>query len=292
MSCILCGEVEAKELLVGVRHAPHVAVKMCMGCNLVFLWPRPSQEELADYYAGGYRQEYNSGVSPSQIYQKGLLEARQRVGRLMDMLKPSMSVLEVGANAGTFLKELEPYVSSVTGIEPGDSHRAWANRELGLTLVKDMAELGNRTFDLVVLFHTLEHVWNPVDFLRVLARHLAPGGIMALEVPNVNDALIALYKIPSYPSFYYHKAHLYYFSQATLGRTIAVAGGRAEITGVQRYDLSNHLRWAISGQPGGYGYYNAALAEKVLTAYAEALIQAGFSDTLWAIAVFGDDEPF
>lgn len=289
---MLCGGGETEELLVGVRHAPDASVNMCKNCSLVFLWPRPSQEELAHYYEANYRSEYNEGVSPSQIYQKGIQEARHRVDRLRDRLRPSMSVLEVGANAGAFLKEMEPHVSSVIGVEPGDSHRAWANRELGLILVKDMAELGNRKFDLVVLFHTLEHVWNPVDFLRVLARHLAPGGIMALEVPNVNDALIALYKIPSYPSFYYHKAHLYYFSQATLGRTIAAAGGRAEITGVQRYDLSNHLRWAISGQPGGYGDYNAVLAEKVRTAYAEALIQAGFSDTLWAIAVFGDDGPF
>lgn len=219
-------------------------------------------------------------------------EARQRVGRLKDMLKPSMSVLDVGANAGAFLKEVEPYVSSVIGIEPGDSHRAWASRELGLTFVKDITELGDRKFDVIALFHTLEHVWNPVDFLRVLGRYLVPGGIIVIEVPNVNDALVALYKIPAYVTFYYQKAHLYYFSHATLAKTIAAAGGRAEITGLQRYDLSNHLRWAIDGQPGGQGYYNAVLVDQVQTAYAEALVQAGFSDTLWAVAVFGADGPF
>jgi 2-polyprenyl-3-methyl-5-hydroxy-6-metoxy-1,4-benzoquinol methylase len=259
---------------------------MCKSCDLVFLWPRPSQEELADYYAKGYRLEYNEGTLPAQIYCKGIPEARRRVGRLMHRLKPSMSVLEVGANAGTFLKEIAPHVSSVMGVEPGNAHRAWADRELGLTMVKDIAELGDRTFDLIVFFHTLEHVGNPVEFLRSLSRFLAHGGIMVIEVPNVNDALVSLYKVPSYLSFYYQKAHLHYFSAETLAKTIAAAGGRAEITGVQRYDLSNHLYWAINGQPGGQGCYNTVLAEKVQEAYAEALIQGGFSDTLWAIAEF------
>jgi 2-polyprenyl-3-methyl-5-hydroxy-6-metoxy-1,4-benzoquinol methylase len=290
MTCMLCGSVEAEELLVGIRHASDTSVKMCKGCGLVFLWPRPTEEELSQYYAGAYRKEYNLGELPAQIYQRGTREAQQRVERLKSVLKPSMSVLEVGANVGTFMKRVEPHVASVVGVEPGGSHRDWAARELGLTFVKDIAELGDRKFDLVVLFHTLEHVVNPVNFLRSLTGYLAPGGIMAIEVPNVNDALIALYKIPAVPPFYYHKVHLYCFSRETLARTIVAVGGRPDITGVQRYDLSNHLRWAITGQPGGQGYYNAVLGERVQTAYAEALIQAGFSDTLWATGVFNAEE--
>lgn len=286
-ACILCGSGEVQQLLVGVRHAPDASVNSCAGCGLVFLWPRPSQEELAEYYASAYRRQYNEGVSPSQIYHKGAREAQQRVNRLKGILKPSMSVLEVGANAGRFLKEVQPHVSLAIGIEPGDSHRDWASREIGITLVKDIDGLGEQKFDLIALFHTLEHIWNPVDFLRVLAGYLAPGGIMVIEVPNVNDALIALYKVPAYAPFYYQKAHLYYFSQATLAKTIAAAGGTVQITGVQRYDLSNHLRWAIDGQPGGQGYYKEVFVDRVQTAYAEALIQSGFSDTLWAIAAFG-----
>lgn len=271
ITCILCGGTDTKEIAVGVRHEPNASVHICTGCSLIFLWPRPSQEELAEYYSGMYRQEYQGDVSPSQNYHKGIREARQRVGRLMAILKPSMSVLDVGANAGTFLKEVEPYVASVTGIEPGDSHRLWAGRELGLRLVKDIGELRGSKFDVITLFHTLEHVWNPVEFLRMLAGYLAPGGSLIIEVPNINDALIALYKIPAAVAFYYQKAHLYYFSHATLARMISAVGGRATVTGIQRYDLSNHLRWAIDGQPGGQGYYNAVLGDQVQTPYAEHL---------------------
>lgn len=289
MSCLLCGSLETEEVLAGVRHAPDTSVNMCKNCSLIFLWPRPSQEELAEYYSGDFRQEYHGEISPARSYNNSMKDAPQRVIRLKHRLKPTMSILDVGAGAGAFLKEVQPFVGSVIGIEPGDAHRIWASQELGIPLVKDIAELGNSKFDLIGLFHTLEHVWDPVEFLRIHARYLVPGGIIAIEVPNVNDALIALYKIPSFPPFYYHKAHLYYFSHSTLAKTIAAAGGRAEITGVQRYDLSNHLHWAINGQSGGQGCYGAVLSNQVQTAYAESLVQAGHSDTLWAIAAFGDD---
>jgi len=55
-----------------------------------------------------------------------------------------------------------------------------------------------------------------------------------------------------------------------------------EIQSVQRYGLSNHLNWMLTGQPGGQGKFDEVLAPEVEQAYAAALIRADLADTLWA----------
>lgn len=283
---MLCGATDTPEVQRGVRYEPGAAVRRCAVCSLVFLWPRPTPEELAIYYTVAYRKEYHGTISPADTYRETLMEARERVRRLLPSLTPETCVLEIGASAGAFLESVRPYVKSTVGVEPDEAHREWARATLALDMVPALTQVGAQCFDLIVLFHTLEHMPDPVSFLRSLAGYLAPGGKMVIEVPNVTDALLSLYQVPAFANFYYQRAHLYYFSAETLSRTIQAAGGSSEITGVQRYDLSNHLRWMVTGQPGGQGYYREVLTGVVQEAYAEALIRAGYADTLWAVATF------
>lgn len=289
-NCILCVSSESREIQIGVRYQPEAVVRSCKVCDLVFLSPRPSPSKLAAYYTSAYRAEYHEVVSPESTHRSGVEEARSRVKRLLPYLRPSMRVLEVGASAGAFLEAVRPYVQSVIGVELDEAHRSWATNALGVPIVSKLTDVGEQRFDLIGLFHTLEHVPNPVDFLGDLSAYLVRGGRIAIELPNVTDALIALYKIPAFSDFYYQRAHLYYFSARTLAKTIQAAGGNAEIAGIQRYDLSNHLRWLITGRPGGQGYYQETFSDVVQVAYGEALIRAGYADTLWAVASFGADE--
>ncbi len=286
IKCIICGAGESQEVQIGIRYAPHTVVRRCIGCLLVSLWPVPSEEELASYYAKDYRAEYHGTIAPENTYEKGVEEARERVKRLLSWMTPAMELLEVGAGAGQFLDAVRSHVRSAIGVEPDEAHRRWACSAKGLDIYPSLTDVRGRRFDLIALFHTLEHVLDPIGFLRELAGYLAPGGRIVLEVPNVNDALLALYKLPAFATFYYQRAHLYYFSPHTLEQAVQAAGGRAVITGIQRYDLSNHLRWMITGQPGGQGYYREVLTGVVQEAYAEALIRAGYADTLWAVATF------
>jgi 2-polyprenyl-3-methyl-5-hydroxy-6-metoxy-1,4-benzoquinol methylase len=279
------------EVQRGVRYAPEATVLRCQGCGLVFLWPRPSEAELAAYYAWQYRAQYDGVVSPENTHGKVAGEARVRVSRLLALVGPHADLLEIGASCGAFLEAARPHVRSVCGVELGDAHREWAERRLGVPMVRELAELGERRFHVIGLFHTLEHLPDPVGYLERLARFLLPSGVIAIEVPNVSDALLALYAIPAFAGDYFQRAHLYYFSAETLARTVRAAGGEAEISGVQRYDLSNHLRWMLTGRPGGQGHYRDVLSDEVQAAYAAALIRAGYSDTLWALARFESEAP-
>lgn len=284
-SCKLCGNNESSLIQVGARHARDAEIRCCTSCELVFLAPQPSPGELGLYYATGYREEY---LEPpvAERHRNDLDEACLRVQRLLPRLRPETRLLEVGSGSGAFLYAVRPYVREVMGVEPDAASRSWLKQTLGLNLLEKIppAGSGQEGFDLVVSFHVLEHVPDPVTFLSKLSKVLRPGGELVVEVPNVVDALVDLYRVPAYRQFYYQKAHLYYFSQQTLALALEKAGYEAVISGVQRYDLSNHLRWMLTGQPGGQGYYGEILAPAVQAAYADALIRSGHADTLWGVA--------
>ncbi len=283
--CALCRSSQSSLVQVGVRHATQADVRQCTECGFVFRWPRPAAEELARYYEEHYREDYAEPAAHER-FRTDLDEARSRVRRLLPLLRPDTRLLEIGCGSGAFLDAVRPYVGGRKGIEPDAASRAYIARELKLSVLTDVADAlrEKHTFDLVVLFHVLEHVLEPVEFLRTLCRLLNPAGRLVIEVPNLDDALIAIYKVPAYLRFYYQKAHLSYFTRTTLGKAIEQAGLVAAIEGVQRYDLSNHLRWMLTGEPGGQGYYHNVLLPSVDAAYADALIRADSSDTLWAVA--------
>ena len=283
--CPICGSSESALVQKGARHAPEAEVRRCGTCGLVFLWPRPPADDLARYYETSYREDYGE-LPVEKRYLEDLGEARRRVERLRPLLAPGIRVLEIGCGSGAFLDAVRPYVKQITGVEPDRESRAWIEARFGLAVAADFESLQaeDETFDLVVMFHVLEHLPDPLAFLRSLPKLLRAGGKAVIEVPNRDDVLVSLYEIPAYQRFYYQKAHLLYFSPDTLQRTLDRSGFGAEIRGLQRYDLSNHIRWMLTGEPGGQGFYDSTLPDAVDASYAEALIRAGRSDTLWAVA--------
>jgi 2-polyprenyl-3-methyl-5-hydroxy-6-metoxy-1,4-benzoquinol methylase len=251
----------------------------------VFLFPQPKSEELARYYAKLYRHEYDEPPVALR-YRTDLEEARTRVRRLLPLLQPETRLLEVGSGSGALLASVRPYVQEVMGIEPDLASRDWIEHRLALPIADQLPQSlsEDAAYDLVVSFHVLEHVAEPVAWLIKLKKLLRRGGCLVIEVPNIDDVLVKTYKVPAYLKFYYQKAHLYYFSKRTLTLALQKGDLTATILGVQRYDLSNHLRWMLTGQPGGQGYYHQILAPPVQAAYADSLIRTGRADTLWAVA--------
>jgi 2-polyprenyl-3-methyl-5-hydroxy-6-metoxy-1,4-benzoquinol methylase len=283
--CMLCGSNKSSLLQVGARHAQEAEVRRCAVCGVVFLSPQPRPNDLRLYYSTMYREDYCEPLV-EQRHRNDLDEAYVRVQRLLPQLKPETRLLEVGSGSGAFLYAVRPYVKEVVGIEPDFTSRNWIKQTLGITVLEEISQdiPGRDSFDLVVCFHVLEHVSDPIGFLKGLKTVLKSGGELAVEVPNVDDVLVGVYDILLYRQFYYQKAHLYYFSKKTLALVLEKAGYNAIISGVQRYDLSNHIRWMLTGQPGGQGYYRDILSPSVQATYADSLISSGHSDTLWGLA--------
>jgi 2-polyprenyl-3-methyl-5-hydroxy-6-metoxy-1,4-benzoquinol methylase len=129
----------------------------------------------------------------------------------------------------------------------------------------------------------LEHLADPVGVIGACIDRLEPGGLLYIEVPNVNDALLTLYDVESYHKFHFFRDHLHYFTRSSLERTIRQAGAQAvTISGHNRFGLANHLYWLKSGKPGGHKVWSFLETPSLFREYARALAAVDLSDSLVA----------
>jgi len=68
-------------------------------------------------------------------------------------------------------------------------------------------EIENQTFDVIFSYYVLEHLRDPIEYLKTLQKYLKPMGRIILEVPNVDDVLLDL-SIPPFAPFYWQKGSL------------------------------------------------------------------------------------
>lgn len=105
---------------------------------------------------------------------------------------------------------------------------------------------------------------------------------MIFEVPSKSDPLITIYNIDTFKRFYWSVAHHFYYDQASLDYILKRVANNYEIIPEQRYDLSNHLCWALEGKPGGQGKYSSFFTDELETAYLSSMRKTGHCDTLVA----------
>lgn len=257
----------------------------------MFLHPIMTEAEEQAFY-GAQFAEYMAargqagGADPEQSYQKWMPEGQRRRALLEPWLKPGMSVLELGTATGFLLDAIRDRVGDeLVGIEPGDAFRGFARARLGIEAHPDRSAVEGRHFDLVLAYYVVEHLRDPVAELSQWRELLNPGGHLAIEVPNVDDALVRYWQVDAFDRFYWQKAHYFNYSQQTLSMVLKMAGfDEVQTVPVQRYDISNHIHWLRLGKPGGLGAYTDLLDERVNAEYARALRERWLCDTVMAVA--------
>lgn len=221
MNCPLCGDSRSTVVGTRDRHRRPLTSLACLGCGLVRIDPLPSLEELHRFYRHQYRLQYK-GVDtpkPKHIFRAGQLAAA-RLHLLRPFLPPQASVLDVGAGAGEWLYILRAAGFTVTGIEPSLGYSDFARRQLGVdvrTITLWEADFPPASFDVVTLFHVLEHLPNPVAALRRCLRWIRPGALLVVEVPNLACPL-------QHPAKRFHAAHLLGFNSESLRLAVEFAG--------------------------------------------------------------------
>ena len=278
-----------RQIVDTVWEAPEAAEYQCSECETVFLHPIMSEEEERAFYEAqfaGYMKERGSPgeTDAADHYEKWQPEAARRLENLRPWLRDDMDVLEIGSSSGALLGAVKPHVASVVGVEPGEDYRAYANSiDIETHPTRDAVE--GRQFDLVLSYYVVEHMRDPIGELTEWRRLLKPGGLLAVEVPNVDDALVRYYQVEAFDRFYWQRAHYFNYSHKTLAMVLERAGfDQVEMVPEQRYDISNHVHWMLRGRPGGKGRYTDVLDERLNQEYARVLKEHWLCDTVFAVA--------
>ncbi len=222
-ACNLCG-ARAYDVIGRVdRDGRPLQTVMCRACGLIWTNPRAPAADVDRYYATEYRADYQRQPAPAlRKILRGMQGAQDRRRGLRLLLREGATLLDVGCGAGEFVYLVRHDRVDASGLEPGEAYADFARRVLRIpvqTATVDRATIAADSQDLITMFHSLEHVPDPGQVLRTVRGWLKKGGLLVVEVPNIESTMPA-------PAHRFHYAHLYYFSGATLGALGEAAGLR------------------------------------------------------------------
>lgn len=153
-----------------------------------------------------------------------------------------------------------------------------------MPLYENISDVSSMKFDIITLFHVIEHLPNPRDILTKLKGLLAENGKIFIETPNADDALISLYKNKPFMDSTYWSCHLFSYNQETLKELANQSGLQLDsIHQIQRYSLSNHLYWLAEGKPNGHQKWAFLDLDKMNDLYEQRLMSINKCDTLMGI---------
>ena len=292
--CPLCAADSQQQAVVtshvyGDKTQTH-AFYHCQACDVRYQFPGLTPEEESRFYNAEFEgfMAGRSGAEGGWLGAESHINAnRTTVERRMKYLLPNLnkasSVLEVGCSSGFMLFPLEERGLSCVGIEPSGFFSEFVKSK-GVPVYSTLAEMikqePNKKFDIIQHYFVLEHISEPISFLKTQLALLNEGGRIIFEIPNVADALYTIYDIAAFERFYWSVAHPWYFSEKSLRYLLDQVGESYEIILDQRYDLSNHMTWARDGKPGGMSKFTDRLGIEIEENYKQALVKSGKCDTL------------
>jgi SAM-dependent methyltransferase len=231
-------------------------VLRCADCSLVFLGNPPDETGLYDEYHGGPGPDPTAYTADSHVPELRELHAinLQRCAWIRSTSE-GKSLLDIGCGRGFFVKSAQREGFLAQGIDVAGAAIRYANERLnapaGQETIDAVAAQG-RTYDIITMWHVLEHLARPRDALQTARSLLAPGGMLYLEVPNWNSLKFVLtgrrWEGGNHPRF-----HRTFFTPATLSRCLTSAG--------YAYVTRARISYAVPGRGDAYRLIKRALNE-------------------------------
>ena len=221
IDCPICNNDETKLLYI----KDSLSVVACKQCRLRYVNPRIEQQVLEE----GYVETYYPQEKVERINTDSMewLQMAERLSELDMQHKGKGRLLDVGCGIGTFLHLAREQGWETQGIDPSKSGCAFAqnmhNLDVHCGKIFD-ANFPTAHFDVITLYHVLEHITELNPFLSELRRILRQktdnenAGTLVIEVPNGGGLQSRIHKEDWH--YVHPKDHLYYFSVHSLNKLL------------------------------------------------------------------------
>ncbi|MCB0456475.1 MAG: class I SAM-dependent methyltransferase [Flavobacteriaceae bacterium] len=178
--------------------------------------PQPQEKDLSKYYESS---EYISHTDSK----KGLLNfsyqliKKYSLNKKVKLIKKENNqkgtLLDIGAGTGDFLFLAQNKGWKIDGVEVNEKAQKLAF-DKGIVLKKNLDELKNKSFDVITLWHVLEHLPNLHELITQIENKLKPGGTLIIAVPNFKSLDASYYKV--FWAAYDVPRHLWHFSKESM----------------------------------------------------------------------------
>lgn len=181
--------------------------------------PQPSKEKLPKYYES---EDYISHTDAKRnLFEKAYhlvrtISLKKKLKLINDFSSEEKVLLDIGCGTGDFLQKALEDDWKVFGIEPDKDARKIANSKTNNS-VYDTEHLFNfesNSFDVITLWHVLEHLPNLNQHIEVFKKLLKPKGVLLVAVPNYKSYDANYYK--EFWAGYDVPRHLWHFNRASM----------------------------------------------------------------------------
>jgi len=207
----------------------------------------------------------------------------RRIKQFKKFLKDK-DILDFGCGWGNFLKKIK-YYKSLNGVELRQECINYIKNNIKNINISNNIEFFKKKFDVITMFHVLEHLPNQTEILKTLRSKLKKNGKIIIEVPHAEDFLILQDNLKEFKNFTFWSEHLILHTYKSL-KTILLKSGfkKINIQFYQRYNFANHLGWFLKKRQGGHNFYKDLISDELNESYCKNLIRLKKTDTIIAIA--------
>mgnify|MGYP003393188315 CR=1 FL=1 len=276
-SCPICG---SGDLVEGLRVVDHsisqetFSLRDCSGCGFRSTSPRPPLISLPGYYDSvEYRSHNTSVTSFIQVAYHTIrwINLRSKY-RLIRRHHSGGDLLDIGCGTGAFLRFGERLGFSVVGVEPSARARDAAIANSVASVYASVDELpADQRFDVITLWHALEHVPDLHALFASVRVRLRPGGVLVVAVPDRGSWDCAHYQ--AHWAAWDVPRHLWHFRGQDIGRLLAAHGfqGLTEVGAV----FDAYYIALLSSRYAGSGFLSSTFAGLVFGAWSNLMALLG-----------------
>ena len=194
----------------------------CNECKLLFTSPCPTPDKIGSYYKSEDYLSHNEEKKGlfAKVYNKvKKINIKNKFKIVTNSQQPaasSQNLLDIGCGVGDFLLYAKEKGCKVTGIEPNEDARKIAEKKLECKIMspEELQNIPDNSFDIVTMWHVLEHVADLKMEIQHLQRILKKDGKLVLALPNYKSFDAEYYKDKW--AAYDVPRHLSHFSQTSI----------------------------------------------------------------------------
>ncbi|MFI1772621.1 class I SAM-dependent methyltransferase [Thalassobellus citreus] len=193
--------------------------------------PQPSLDKLPEYYES---EDYISHTdSQRNLFEKvyhlvRTISLKKKLKLINSFPSETKNLLDIGCGTGDFLQTAKDNNWNVTGIEPNEQARNIANKKTNDSVfnTEQLSIFELESFDVITLWHVLEHLPNLEEQITIIKKLLKPNGTLIIAVPNYKSYDALYYK--NYWAAFDVPRHLWHFNKESISKLVSKASMKVE----------------------------------------------------------------